>query len=1166
MYAPGLLQPPAQRLTALFAVLLGNLICPIHAQEPATVQANQGQAPVIANVDVLIVGGTSGAVGAAIEAAEQGAEVFLIAPKTYLGEDICGTSRLWMPTRTSETADSLESALVSSFIRKAASGPRIEIPSYSADLPSASVHPDSKPPRKLTDGGGRSASNESVQYDGDVTLVTDLGKIQPIGRLAIHAYQRDNDFEVDEVVFSLSLDGKQWTALQPVPNPKRDAGGFEGDPIEIATDELTAGTTARFVQAKVRRTPEASRLLLAEFTVHAPTPEQAEPEEFVLGLAPMRIKTLFEKALMDSGVQYLYGSFACETLLDEAGDPVGLLIANKSGVQAILASTIIDASPQGYVAGMAGAEFREDPGGSRKVSYVNIGGEALKDPARVEGIVSPDVLVESQGQLFDLHAYEFTTDNSGLGFPNAARLEQEARDRCWTFDSLASAEDPFHVPPIRLRSQQATGATTPADPESLAPFQPLGMKRIWVLSGAADLDRDLAERMLTRPVDMLRLGRRIGAAAAGLSPSLAQDVSIDMVRRPTKSAAGEESRHGLEVSMGAQPPRFDRYPAIPLAGLELPVWGRYDVIVAGGGTAGAPAAIGAARQGAKTLVIEYLHGMGGVGTQGLISKYYYGNIVGFTQEIDAGVKSFGPDAYDSGGWNVRWKMEWYRREVRKAGGEVWFGAMVTGAVREGDRVQGLVVSTPYGSGVVLADCVVDATGSAAVAAAAGAPCVVIGADDVAVQGSGLPPVDLGVRYTNTDYSFFDDTDILDMQRAFIVGREKYKNAFDLGQLIDTRERRRIIGDFNIDPLDIWNHRTYPDTIVIHRSNFDTHGFTTHPVFLLKPPDREAILAEVPLRSLLPQGLEGILVTGLAISAHRDAMPVIRMQPGVQNQGYAAGVAAAMAAANDCPVRAIDVRALQEHLVSVGNLPEKVLNQGDSFPIPEDQVRAAVISVGDQFKGLETVLCRWDIAHPWVVEAYRNETDADRRLHYAHLLAVQDDPIGYETLAAAIQAGEWDAGWRYTGMGQFGMSMSRMDSLLVGLGKTGRPEAIPIIAQKAGKLEPDHEFSHFRAIAMACEAIKDVRAAECLESLLQLPGVQGHSYPNLQAALANNPTSSTDTSTRNNSLREIVLARALFRCGDPQKLGLEILEEYARDMRGYYARHAQAVLQEAGVDQ
>ena len=68
----------------------------------------------------------------------------------------------------------------------------------------------------------------------------------------------------------------------------------------------------------------------------------------------------------------------------------------------------------------------------------------------------------------------------------------------------------------------------------------------------------------------------------------------------------------------------------------MPVLGRYDVVVIGGGTAGAPAGIGAARRGAKTLVVEYLHGLGGVGTTGAISKYYHGNRVGFTTEVAGG--------------------------------------------------------------------------------------------------------------------------------------------------------------------------------------------------------------------------------------------------------------------------------------------------------------------------------------------------------------------------------------------------------------------------------------------------------------------------------------------------------------------------------------------------
>ena len=44
---------------------------------------------------------------------------------------------------------------------------------------------------------------------------------------------------------------------------------------------------------------------------------------------------------------------------------------------------------------------------------------------------------------------------------------------------------------------------------------------------------------------------------------------------------------------------------------EIPVFGTYDVVVAGGGTAGMIAGLGAARSGAKTLVIERMGYLGG---------------------------------------------------------------------------------------------------------------------------------------------------------------------------------------------------------------------------------------------------------------------------------------------------------------------------------------------------------------------------------------------------------------------------------------------------------------------------------------------------------------------------------------------------------------------------
>jgi hypothetical protein len=50
-------------------------------------------------------------------------------------------------------------------------------------------------------------------------------------------------------------------------------------------------------------------------------------------------------------------------------------------------------------------------------------------------------------------------------------------------------------------------------------------------------------------------------------------------------------------------------------------------------------------------------------------------------------------------------------------------------------------------------------------------------------------------------------------------------------------------------------------------------------------------------------------------------------------------------------------------------------------------------------------------------------------------------------------------------------------------------------------------------------------------------------------------------TRRESLRELMLARALYRCGDDQGLGAKVLQGYTQDLRGHFARHAQAVLEE-----
>jgi len=46
---------------------------------------------------------------------------------------------------------------------------------------------------------------------------------------------------------------------------------------------------------------------------------------------------------------------------------------------------------------------------------------------------------------------------------------------------------------------------------------------------------------------------------------------------------------------------------------------------------------------------------------------------------------------------------------------------------------------------------------------------------------------------------------------------------------------------------------------------------------------------------------------------------------------------------------------------------------------------------------------------------------------------------------------------------------------------------------------------------------------------------------------------------NPAVRELVLARALYRCGDRAGLGERILRQYGLDLQGPFARHAHAVL-------
>ena len=125
------------------------------------------------------------------------------------------------------------------------------------------------------------------------------------------------------------------------------------------------------------------------------------------------------------------------------------------------------------------------------------------------------------------------------------------------------------------------------------------------------------------------------------------------------------------------------------------------------------------------MVLEYLHGLGGLSTLGMIGVYWDGFRGGYTAHIDKSVLAMAPKDHPrqpkgEGRFPADWKMEWHRKELLQAGGKLWFGVMGCGALIEGSQVKGVVVATPFGRGVILSKILIDSTGSADIAIAAGA--------------------------------------------------------------------------------------------------------------------------------------------------------------------------------------------------------------------------------------------------------------------------------------------------------------------------------------------------------------------------------------------------------------------------------------------------------------
>ena len=173
---------------------------------------------------------------------------------------------------------------------------------------------------------------------------------------------------------------------------------------------------------------------------------------------------------------------------------------------------------------------------------------------------------------------------------------------------------------------------------------------------------------------------------------------------------------------------------------SLPVYGRFDVVVLGGGPAGIAAAVAAAREGVRVLLVERYGFLGGMGTAAGVTNFcgLHANVFGDIRQVVHGVADdllariaalgglnephliFGKihaQAYDVSAFKCA-----ADDLLAGAGVELLFHALAAGVIKASDgRIDALALETKSGRVAVRARLFIDCSGDADLAHWAGVP-------------------------------------------------------------------------------------------------------------------------------------------------------------------------------------------------------------------------------------------------------------------------------------------------------------------------------------------------------------------------------------------------------------------------------------------------------------
>jgi len=165
---------------------------------------------------------------------------------------------------------------------------------------------------------------------------------------------------------------------------------------------------------------------------------------------------------------------------------------------------------------------------------------------------------------------------------------------------------------------------------------------------------------------------------------------------------------------------------------DLPVRGKYDVVIIGGGTAGVCAAISCGREGLKTLIVEQFGSLGGTQTMAQVTPMMSSEIPS-ANGIYSITHQISEKMYAEGyakGFNQTFHS-WFDPQilklvleemVEKSGVDVLYHANFVDVIKKGNIIEYAVIRCKDGLQAVYANSFIDCSGDADVALAVGVEC------------------------------------------------------------------------------------------------------------------------------------------------------------------------------------------------------------------------------------------------------------------------------------------------------------------------------------------------------------------------------------------------------------------------------------------------------------